>query len=190
MDTPLSSDLGSGWHCQMAGRLANCSWLDVLLTDWPSNKMLTWPSSQDLTLGQVDTLSDGLLSGWLVGWSSDKIPLVYWCKRWTSTRSDLGLGWHSVKWLVSWSIADDWLADWSPNKLSTIFWMKGLCEVRANCHSVLKNQMTFLHLGRWTPFQIWYTFRLTLCQMIGWLANCSWLAGWLDIWQNVTCVLM
>ena len=29
--------------------------------------------------------------------------------------------------------------------------MKGLCEVRAKPHSVLKNQMTFLHFGRWTP---------------------------------------
>ena len=75
------------------------------------------------------------------------------------------------------------------------------------------------HLVRWAP-KIWLRVRLIFCQMVGWLANCSWLAdwpskkmltwtspriwlcvrltfcqmacwlGWLAIWQNVKCVLM
>ena len=32
-----------------------------------------------------------------------------------------------------------------------VFHMKGLCEARAKPCNVLKNQMTLLHLGRWTP---------------------------------------
>ena len=131
-----------------------------LLADWPSNKMSTWPSPG----------------------------------------SDLGLGWHFVQWLVAgqlqldgrltghlkrvnltlpgiwlwvrlaicsmtgcWSIADGWVAgwltDWPSNKMST-----------------------------WPSPRVWLWVRLIFCQMAGWLANYSWLTGWLAIWQNVTCV--
>ena len=83
------------------------------------------------------------------------------------------------KWLV---LPHCTWRQWYPVSLCNIC-MKGLCKARTKPHTVLKNQMTFLHLGRWTPFWIWYTVRLPLCQMVGWLGNCSWLAGWLVIWK-------
>ena len=150
--------IAAGWmSCWLTGHLTKC---------WPDPH-----SGSDFRLGWH-------FVRWLFGWSSDKIPLVYWCKRWTSTRSDLGSGWHLVRWLVS--IADDWLvADWSSNKLSTIFWMKGLCEVKANCHSALKNQMTFLHIGRWAPLQTWYE---SGWHCVRWLVGWPIAAGWMSCW--------
>ena len=94
--------IAAGWEsCWLTGHLTKC-WTDP-------------PAGSDFGLGWHFVR---WLVGWLAGWSSDKIPLVYWCKRWTSTRFDLGSGWHSVKWLVSWSIADDWLADWLTGHLT------------------------------------------------------------------------
>ena len=71
---------------QMTGWLASYSWLVGWLTGHLT-KCQPNPT-QDLTLGQVDILSDGLLAGqlqlagWMAGWPSDKMSLVYWCKRW------------------------------------------------------------------------------------------------------------
>ena len=47
-------------------------------------------------------------AGWMAGHLT-KCPLVYWCKRWTHQRFDLGPGWHFVRWLVGWPIAAGWL---------------------------------------------------------------------------------
>ena len=148
MDTPLSSDLGSGWHCQMAGRLANCSWLDVLLTDWPSNKMLTWPSPRMwlrvwLTFCQMTCC----LAGWLAG----HLTKCYLCIDVKDGHSLMI--WFRVKltfcqmagWLANCCWLGVLLTDWPPNKVLN-----------------------------WPSRRIWLWVRLTFCQMACWLA---WLAG-------------
>ena len=63
-----------------------------------------------------------------------------------------------------WLVGQLQLAGWPSNKMSTVFCMKGLCEARSKPLSVLKNEMTFLYLGRWTP-KMRLRVKLTFGQM-------------------------
>ena len=105
--------------CQMTVWVGNCSWL----ADWPSGMSISSPES-DLGL-------DGHFVRWLVdwptavgllaGWPSDKMSLVYWCKRWTPLQDlTYGSGWHFVRWLVG----QLQLAGWPSDKMSLVYWCK------------------------------------------------------------------
>ena len=128
--------------CQMAGWLANCSWLAGYLTKCHLCINIKDGHPQDLAKGQVDILSDDFLAeqlqlaGCLVGWPSDKMSLVYWCKRWTPPKYDLGSGWHFVRWLVGWPIAAGWLVGHLTNvtcvlmlKMHAKIWLRGQVDI-------------------------------------------------------------
>ena len=86
-------------YAQMAGWLANCSWL----ADWPSQKMSTLPSPKDLTgLGwHFVTWLIGwpIAAGWLANWSSNKMS-TWHSQINTPTKIETGPIWHVVRWHV------------------------------------------------------------------------------------------
>ena len=86
--------IAAGWvSCWLTGHLTKC-W-----TDPP-------PEYDRLTFHQMACW----LGGWLVIWQNTTCVI--------SQDQNLGSGWHFVRWLVSWSIADDWLADWMTGHLT------------------------------------------------------------------------
>ena len=154
----------------------------------------------DEASGQNDIWSDGWLQAngsWLAGWPPDKMSLVYWCKRWTLPRSDLGSGWQFVRWLVGWLVAGGCLAGHLTKCQSdppTRIWLwvrLTFCHMAgwlANCSWLaghLKKMSLVYWCKRWTPPRPDLGSGGTFCQVACWLAKCNWLAGWLVISQNV-----